>query len=106
MVICLDEGASAIQKKTTSVKPLACSLSQKNLKVWVPDRSLFFTIKFIRNGIEWIAYNEKFITYSKLDLPNKFHPNQTKIAKVFYWGGFWMGGLLGWAKRTPSHAIY
>ena len=35
------------------------------------------------------------MTYSKLDLPTKFHPNQNKIAKVCYSGGFWMGGWGG-----------
>ena len=32
------------------------------------------------------------VTKPKLDLPTKFHPNRTKIAKVCYWGGFGVGG--------------
>ena len=28
------------------------------------------------------------VTKPKLDLPTKFHPNQTKIANVCVWGGF------------------
>ena len=59
-----------------------------------PRRKTLFVLRLNlkENGLEWIAYNEKSIIYSKLDLPTKFHPNQTKIAKVCYWGGFWMGG--------------
>ena len=26
-------------------------------------------------------------------VPTKIHPNQIKIAKVCFWGGFWVGGV-------------
>ena len=26
-------------------------------------------------------------------VPTKFHPNRIKIAKVCFWGGFWVGGV-------------
>ena len=26
-------------------------------------------------------------------VPTKFHPNQNKIVKVCFWGGFWVGGV-------------
>ena len=28
-------------------------------------------------------------------VPTKFHPNLIKIAKVCFWGGFWVGGVVG-----------
>ena len=28
-------------------------------------------------------------------VPTKYHPNQIKIAKVCFWGGFWVGGVVG-----------
>ena len=34
------------------------------------------------------------VTKPKLDLPTTFHPNRTKIAKVCFWGGFWMGRVV------------
>ena len=40
------------------------------------------------------------VTYPKIDLPTKFHPNQTKIAKVVFWV---VREWTGWAKRTASH---
>ena len=59
----------------------------KNWKYGSPTEYPFLQYNLKENGIEWIAYNEKYITYSKLDLPTKFHPNQTKIAKVCLWAG-------------------
>ena len=30
-------------------------------------------------------------------VPTKFHPNRIKISKVFFRGGFWVGGVVsGW----------
>ena len=31
------------------------------------------------------------LSYPNLHFPTNFHPNQTKIDKVCYWGGFWVG---------------
>ena len=28
-------------------------------------------------------------------VPTKFHPNRIKIAKVCFWGGFWVGEVVG-----------
>ena len=51
-----------------------------------------------------MTHYQKSITYPKLDLPTKFHQNRTKIAKVCYWGSFWMGRVGGWGglKVTPA----
>ena len=35
----------------------------------------------------------------------KFHPNQTKITKVCYWGGFRVGEVGGWGGLNVPLAI-
>ena len=42
------------------------------------------------------------VTKPKLDLPTKFYPNRTKIAKVCFWGGF---GVAGWGRLNVPPAI-
>ena len=65
------------------------------------SKSVFGVVSGWVGMLGWAKHTPRYVAYlftitqSKLDLPTKFHPNRTKIAKVCYWGGFGVGGWGG-----------
>ena len=54
-------------------------------------------------GVERVGWGGP---HPELDFPTQFYLNLTKIAKVGFWGGFWVGGAGGWGRINTGLTLH